>query len=67
MFQDSILALYGSAPTMPQFQNPMQVQFQAPGAFQSQVPQTQGGFQGFGGFPQSGQVQLNFHSNACFS
>ncbi|XP_050299470.1 stromal membrane-associated protein 1 [Anthonomus grandis grandis] len=43
--KDSILALYGNAPTMPQYQNPY-VQ-----------PQVQAGFQqSFGGFPQGGQI-----------
>ncbi|XP_066154766.1 stromal membrane-associated protein 1-like [Euwallacea fornicatus] len=47
--KDSILALYGSGPTIPQFQ-PFQ------GGFQSTIGQTQGGFGSFGGFPQTVHV-----------
>lgn len=53
--KDSILALYGNAPTMPQFQNPMQVSYPAGGGFPAVQP-TQGNFQAFGGFPQGTQV-----------
>ncbi|XP_066259487.1 stromal membrane-associated protein 1 [Euwallacea similis] len=47
--KDSILALYGSGPTIPQFQ-PFR------GGFQSTIGQSQGGFGNFGGFPQTVHV-----------
>lgn len=57
--KDSILALYGSGPTIPQFQNPMQVPFQAAtGGFQSGLTQNSTGFSAFGGFPQPVQVRI---------
>lgn len=63
--KDSILALYGSGPTIPnnfgQFQNPMQGSFQG-GTNQVPFQGGTGGFPAFGGFPQQPNQQ-NFIQN----